>query len=85
VEPLNISCDDLKFDPSLDGDATDGKIGIAPTPEDYTSGKFPPGEYTVTICGETQASDDEDCAEFTIVLKDPCDPPTAVSVPNYAD
>lgn len=44
-------CNDVFFDGIYDGSGTDGKFGITPTRNDYISGKYKPGRYTVCIEG----------------------------------
>ena len=86
VTPEGLDCAKLNFDGVFDEDPTDGKIDITPTQADYESGDIPPGTYTVTICGTVDLSEDENasgCEDFVIVINDPCDPPTSITVPEY--
>ena len=77
------------FDGILDGDADDGKFMFTPTRDDYISGTYVPGTYTVTIKGTAAASEtpltDSDTATFDIILTDPCDPPTLTPPADLTD
>ena len=58
-ETSSIGCNDFIFDGIFDDDSvtTDGELSFTATEEDYTSGKYVPGEYTVTITGVVDESD----------------------------
>ena len=79
-----LDCADLNFDGTIDGDDSDGKIDFTPTQEDYENKKYPPGDYTITICGTVKQNptSSEDCTDITITLVDPCDPPTSITIPD---
>ena len=49
-DPL-ITCLDFTFDGVIDGTDTDGILTFTPILNDYTNGKYEPGEYQVTITG----------------------------------
>ena len=66
---------------------TDGKLVFVATKDDYDTEKYVPGIYTVTVNGRAIKSDPQlnEQTTFQIELKDPCDPPTQINVPNYAN
>jgi len=87
VQP-GLTCDKLDFDGILDGDDSDKEFNIDLTPEDYKTGNVLPGLYDVVICGEVRDStlgdiEKKDCKVVFVTIKDPCDPPTLVRLPNY--
>ena len=74
-----MSCDKLIPDgnPFVPSDPSeDGTLTITLTPEDYESGNYPPGVYTVTIEGSVIGSDTSATTTYTFKLVDSCDPPT---------
>lgn len=84
VVPSDLDCSDLNLDGMYDGDDSDGKITFTPTQEDYENQKYPPGDYTVTICGKVRQNPtaSEDCKDITITFVDPCDPPSSLMIPD---
>ena len=58
-EVSKIGCIDLNFDGVFDGDLLDGKIDFAADMASYTSKRFPPGQYTVTVTGTAIKSTDK--------------------------
>ena len=87
VTPSSVQCIDLTFDGVFDGENTDGKISFSADQSDYTSGKYTPGEYIVTIAGMAVGSDppQELDQHFSIILTDPCDPPISVTGADFAN
>ena len=77
-ETSDISCSDFEND----GLVTLGKLKLVSTAEDYTSKRFEPGNYIVTLTGTATASKDQRTDETTIALQvlDPCSPPAKFSV-----
>ena len=76
-----IDCDDLTFD------TTTGSFTFSADSDDYKSGDFIPGTYTVTITGTAVGSsplkDDTTTMSFTLV--DPCDPPTSITKAEFVN
>ena len=55
-EEVSIDCSDFVFDGTIDGMDADGMLGFRATTEDYETGRFTPGIYTVTITGTAVGS-----------------------------
>ena len=92
VKPQDIAqadgiptCDDFFFDGIMNDDGTDGNFRFVPTRDDYISGKFKPGTYIVEISGTTAVSQETEKANISIVLEDPCDPPTITPPADLVD
>ena len=77
----SVGCNDLTFD-----EAT-GSFTFSADSDNYKSGNFIPGTYTVTITGTAVGSsppkDDTTTMSFTLV--DPCDPPTSVTKAEFVN
>lgn len=84
-----ITCADILADGTFNSNEQllDGTFSFVADYNDYLSGKYPPGVYTVTIKGTASKSIDQVnlSTTFTITLLDPCDPPQSFTVPTLSD
>ena len=84
-----LTCSDINFDGTFNGDPTDGKFTFTATGTEYEAGTLTPGQITVEICGtvteaELTATNRKRCKNVLITLTDPCNAPVSVTKPGLA-
>ena len=87
-EAHSMGCDSFNFVGDLDELPANNKFSITVPESTYFDGSFPPGEYTIKIRGTTVKADTPRTAvvEFTLTLKDICNPPNTITPPLlYSD
>ena len=80
-ENTTMGCNEFSFDGQYNNQATDGKLSITVTENNYKNNDYSPGVFEVTITGSVVGSDGPQTYDSTIeiTLLDPCDPPISVT------